>query len=103
MGGRYKNKAVTVRTLKTGIRIYLYDSRSIYVEDKNGCFYVFHRWGETRLGFYTENWKPFSTRIRNYKTLDLSRIYQLANRFDISAQRMSRTLDLDSRPCVYKN
>ena len=84
MGGRFKSETTLIREFEWG-RIIFCDTHSIRVEVNNPQKYavIFHRWF-TPLGFYGGNWGKFRARLAKYKTLDIYKIYKLANEWEIS-------------------
>ena len=82
--GRFTAKAVTIRELRNGIKIYFIDSKTIYVENLDGFYYIFHRWDVKQRNYYSKNWHIFYINMKQRQTLDIYKIYKLANKFDIS-------------------
>lgn len=93
--GRYKQRGVVVRELRTGISIYFIDRQTITVANTDGFFYTFHCWGVEQRGYHMNNWRPFRARLRNYKKLDIYKIYRLARRFEVDTIVSVRPPQLD--------
>lgn len=88
----YKADAVVVREVN-GIKIVFYNSETIYVQDENGNWTIFHRWFTPR-GSYNSIWRPFRYKLFTQKKIDFAHCCRLAFQHDIASQRAKNPPDL---------
>lgn len=95
--GKFKAKAIIVKEVRrTGLRIIFYNSETIYVQDSQNGWAVFHRWGSPHNKYYNTCWKNFRHLLLTEKTIDIKRCYRLAFQWDVSSQKANRGPDLSN-------
>lgn len=67
-----------------GLTIIFWDARTIYVKTTFGNWVVFHRWFHIQRNFCSNNFKPFSKKLRHNKHLSYSFIANTALKYDIT-------------------
>ena len=88
----FRANAVIVREVN-GLRIVFYNQETIYVQDENKQWTIFHRWFAPR-GSYNAGWRPFRYKLLYQKKLDINHCYRLAFQHDISVQRAIHAPDM---------
>lgn len=73
---------VVIRDIEKGVRIVVYDERTVYVKDKL-ITYAFHRWFHSQRGFYIKNWRPFVLYLKTHKNITFWDIMSKARELDI--------------------
>lgn len=93
--GKFKAKAVIVKEVRrTGITIVFLNSETIYVNDPDYGWVVFHRWGSPHNTANNIRWKTFRHLLLAEKTINLNRCYRLAFKWEVSSQKALRAPDL---------
>lgn len=96
--GRKRNAIVIKEIKKTGLTIVFYDSKSIYIFNKEFGWSVFHRWGAP-LGSY-RSWRKFRHLMWYAKRIDYRHCFRLAFRYDISSQKAKKGPILDENSVI---
>ncbi len=80
------NSIVPVRVYeKSSMMVFFYDSRNIYLQNlKSPRQHLhFHRNYVHERNFYSKKWKPFRMALFRAENMDLSKIYRLAEEYEI--------------------
>lgn len=94
-----RNTHIGIREVD-GLTIIFWDSRTIYVKTTFGNWVVFHRWFHIQRNFCTNNFKPFSKKLRHNKHLTYTFIAQTAVEHDITIAS-ARQPDLTGKTIKY--
>lgn len=92
--GKFRAEAVIIREVN-GIKIIFYNHETIYVQDTNGRWVIFHRWFAGR-GSYYKGWHQFRDRVMQKKRLDLAECYRLAFQYDVQTKNALTEPDLSN-------
>lgn len=88
----YRAEAVVIREVN-GIKIVFYNHETIYVQEADGKWTIFHRWFTPR-GSYNADWRPFRHKLFTQKKIDMAHCYRLAFQHNIVSQRANNPPDL---------
>lgn len=70
-----------------GLLIYFNSKETVYVEERaTGRKLLFHRWFETKPGFYMNNWRKFVWNLKYVNRLTVNKILISASVYGIEAQ-----------------
>lgn len=100
--GRFRAEAVLIRRL-TDVVIVFYDRETIYVTPRgNARRALFHRWYAPR-GSYQASWGPFRRQLLRQKRLDISRCYELANKYGVLYVSTDNAPKLSGKKVKYRD
>lgn len=95
--GRYKAERIIVKECPE-LTVVFWDNSSIYVYPKGYNYgLVFHKY-HAPLGTYTKSWKPFKRRLLKIKYLRLSKVFELADYYEILYKGSVGRLDFNKKP-----
>lgn len=79
-----------------GLEIVCVNPTTIYIKHKYGVS-IYERWFVRQRGFYLKNWQPFRRALTDQRHLDLQKVNQLAEKYEISATGTKTLPDLTDK------